>query len=171
MALAREGRPGYNRFADEDSPNADSHKSNPGGHGMNRDEAIAFIKGNPAFHLATCEGDQPRVRVIMTYRADERGIVFLTGTQKNVNRQLLTNPRSELCYYDAQNGIQLRIAGRLSQLEDDTLKREILSQYTFLQPVAERQGLGAFTVWCLSTGSAVVWDRKNPTTTEKPFVF
>ncbi len=50
---------------------------------MNKSEMIAFIRRHPACTIATCEGDQAHARIIMTYRADEAGIVFMTGSEKD----------------------------------------------------------------------------------------
>lgn len=41
---------------------------------MNEKEMYALMNANPAFHLATVEGDQPRVRGMFLYRADENGL-------------------------------------------------------------------------------------------------
>ncbi len=121
----------------------------------------AFIEKNPAFHLSTCEADQPRGRVIMTYGVDERGVIFLTMTHKDMHRQLLTNPRAELCYFDPGAGVMLRLFGRLEQIYDDALKTAIIEKYGFLKPVAAERGLGAFAVWTLAGGRYAWWRREN----------
>lgn len=129
---------------------------------MTKAQMLAFIRRHPACTIATCEGDQARARIIMTYRADEDGIVFMTGTEKDFNRQLLANPRAELCYYDPEGGRTLRIAGRLETVDSDALKTEMVEAFSFLKPVAQAHGLGAFTAWRLAAGSALVWDAKAP---------
>lgn len=129
---------------------------------MTRKEIAAFIRRHPACTIATCEGDQPRARIIMTYRADADGIVFMTGSGKDFNHQLLANPKAELCYYDPEKVRTLRITGRVEVLPDEDLKEKIIEAFSFLKPIAQEHGLGAFTVWCLAAGSAVVWDAKEP---------
>jgi uncharacterized pyridoxamine 5'-phosphate oxidase family protein len=138
---------------------------------MTAREMQDFINDNPMCFLGTCEREQPHVRVVMTYRADERGIIFITGTQKDMNKQLLENPLGEMCYYNEKKGLQLRLTGRFQQLDDDALKEEIIEKFTFLKPVAEQHGLGAFAVWCLPHGSALLWSYENPSAPKEPFAF
>jgi len=47
---------------------------------MTKQEVFEAISKSPAFYLATLDGDQPRVRGMMLYKADENGIIFHTGT-------------------------------------------------------------------------------------------
>lgn len=138
---------------------------------MNKNDMLDFIRRHPACTIATCEGDQARARIIMTYRVDEGGIVFITGSKKDFNRQLLANPKIELCYYDPESMRTLRVAGRAKALADEALKAEIIDAFSFLKPIAEEQGLEAFTVWCLVEGIAVAWDAKDPFAPKTPFPF
>ncbi|MCU0915360.1 MAG: pyridoxamine 5'-phosphate oxidase family protein [Planctomycetes bacterium] len=46
---------------------------------MTREQILEFVNANPLCHLATCEGQQPRVRGMMMYRADAAGLIFHTG--------------------------------------------------------------------------------------------
>jgi hypothetical protein len=43
---------------------------------MTKEEIYAIINANPVFHLATVEGDQPRVRALLIYSAGDGSIVF-----------------------------------------------------------------------------------------------
>ena len=138
---------------------------------MTKEELIAFIRRHPACTVATCDGDQPRARIIMTYRADADGIVFMTGTDKDFNHQLLANPKVELCYYDPENMSTLRISGLVETLADDALKTEIIKAFSFLKPVAETQGLTVFTAWRLAEGSALVWNAKAPFAPKEALAF
>lgn len=138
---------------------------------MTKNEMIEFINGNPTCFLATSEQDQPHVRAIMTFRADDNGIVFITGTSKDMNRQIQDNPKAELCYYNSEKGRQLRLTGRLEKSDDESLKNEIIEKFTFLKPVAEQYGPGALTVWRLAHGSAVLWSYENPTAPKEAFGF
>jgi uncharacterized pyridoxamine 5'-phosphate oxidase family protein len=138
---------------------------------MTKAEMIDFIRRRSACTIATCEGDRPRARVIMTYRADEDGIVFMTGAEKAFNRQLLVNPKVELCYYDPETVRTLRISGAVSPLPDDALKAQIVEAFSFLKPVAEAHGLGVFTVWRLAEGSALIWDAEAPFAPKEALAF
>jgi len=130
---------------------------------MNKKEILEMINANPAFHLATVEGDQPHCRGMLLFRADENGIIFHTGTMKDVYRQITANPKAELCFNDYKNGVQVRVAGKLESLEDKTLKDEICAHPTrkFLKPWRESGQLEdfyqTFKVYRLKNGRAVVW--------------
>jgi pyridoxamine 5'-phosphate oxidase len=130
---------------------------------MNKQELIEFIKKNPGFHLATVEGDQPRCRGMFLYRADDNGIVFHTGTMKDVYSQICNNPKVELCFNDYQNGVQVRVAGKLEELTGKEIKDEI-SAHPTREFVRKWRAAGLFPdffnqfkVYCLKGGKAAVW--------------
>ena len=54
---------------------------------MNEKEMYDLMNANPAFHLATVEGEQPRVRGMLLFRADENGIIFHTASTKDVTTE------------------------------------------------------------------------------------
>ena len=53
---------------------------------MNRQEILEFAAKNPVFALATTEGGAARVRMMMLCSADENGLIFSTGTDKDVHK-------------------------------------------------------------------------------------
>ncbi len=56
-----------------------------------------FLTANPVFHLATMEGDHPRVRPFGFFMEVGGKLYFITGEQKKVAAQLRANPKFELC--------------------------------------------------------------------------
>jgi uncharacterized pyridoxamine 5'-phosphate oxidase family protein len=50
--------------------------------------------------LATVDGDQPRVRTFLLWRANEDGFYFETFNPKDVYKQLKSNPKVEMCFYN-----------------------------------------------------------------------
>lgn len=126
---------------------------------MDQEEIFALMKVNPAFHLATVEDGQPRVRGMLLYRADEEGILFHTGTMKDVHRQLLADPRVELCFNDWQNHVQVRVRGEARLVEDQALKEEIVASpgREFLKPWVESMGYEALSVFRVTGCRALVW--------------
>lgn len=130
---------------------------------MNKTEIFEMIRVNPGFHLATVEGDQPHCRGMFLYRADENGIVFHTGSMKDVYRQITANPKAELCFNDYKNGVQVRVSGKLELVEDNALKDEIAAHPTreFIRQW-RANGLfkdfyNEFKVYRLKGGKAVCW--------------
>ena len=124
---------------------------------MTKEEILEFITQNPIFSLATSENDQPHVRMMMLYRADENGIIFTTGRNKAVYKQLQANPAVELCFYNADKGLQVRIEGTVEMLDDLELKMQIVEQFTFLKPWVESEGYEILIPFCLKNGKAVTW--------------
>ena len=129
---------------------------------MNKDQIFELMNNNPVFFLATADGDQPRVRGMFLYKADENGIIFHTGKIKDIHKQLQANPNSELCFYD-QKGTQIRVAGQTIMDESIELKNEIMAHPSraFLRPWIEQHGLEAMAVYRLNAGKAVIWDMKE----------
>jgi pyridoxamine 5'-phosphate oxidase len=130
---------------------------------VKKEDILNLINENPIFHLATVEGDQPRVRAMLIYRADEDGIVFHTGSMRDVYRQIEANPKVELCFNDDRRGVQVRVWGKLEQVTDSTFKDEIYHHPSraFLRPWRETITLHdfhkQFIVYVLRKGSAVWW--------------
>ncbi|MHC4061627.1 MAG: pyridoxamine 5'-phosphate oxidase family protein, partial [Planctomycetota bacterium] len=105
---------------------------------MTKEEVFEFIKKNPVFALATAQDNKPHVRNMMLYRADDNGIIFNTGENKEVHHQLQANPQVEICFYNADQGRQVRISGTVETLEDLDLKKRVVADYPFLQDWVDR---------------------------------
>ena len=124
---------------------------------MTKEEILEFATKNPVCSLATIDGNQPRVRTIMLYKADENGIIFCTGRDKAVHKQLQANPAAELCFYNAEQGLQVRIEGTVEMLDDLELKKKIVEAFTFLKPWVESQGYEVMICYRLNNARAVTW--------------
>ena len=90
-----------------------------------------FLKEAGVYYLATVEGDQPRVRPFGTAHVFEGRLYIQTGKVKPTSRQLLANPKAEICAF--HNGTWLRVAGEL--VEDDWVeaKKSMLDAYPNLR--------------------------------------
>ena len=90
-----------------------------------------FLKEAGVYYLATVEGDQPRVRPFGTAHIFEGKLYIQTGHVKPCAKQLLANPKAELCAF--HNGTWLRIA--CSMVEDDRVeaKKSMLDAYPNLR--------------------------------------
>lgn len=124
---------------------------------MTKEEILEFVTKNPVCSLATIDGNQPRVRTIMLYKADENGIIFCTGRDKAVHKQLQANPAAELCFYNAEQGLQVRIEGAVEMLDDLELKKNIVEAFTFLKPWVESQGYEVMICYHLKNARALTW--------------
>lgn len=126
---------------------------------MQRNELLDLINRNPAFFLATVESGEPRVRGMLLYRADETGIVFHTGTMKDLHRQLIANPAVELCFNDWQQNIQVRVRGRAVPVDDPHFVDEIINSpgREFLKPWLEEMGKDILSVFRVVDCRAHTW--------------
>ena len=127
---------------------------------MNKKEILEFLNANPTCCLATVEGNKPHVRAIGMVKADESGIIIETGTFKDMYKQLVANPNVELCFFNAKDGIQIRVSGAVEPLDDIELKKEIVIQRPFLKQRVEEGGYEAMGVFRLK-GQAYVWSFKT----------
>ncbi len=90
-----------------------------------------FLKNVGTYYLGTVDGDQPRVRPFGTVHIFEDKLYIQTGKVKAVSKQLLANPKAELCAF--KDGEWLRVSGEL--LEDDRAeaKKSMLDAYPELR--------------------------------------
>ena len=90
-----------------------------------------FLKKAEVYYLATVEGDQPRVRPFGTINEFEGKLYIQTGKVKPTSRQLLANPKAEICAFS--EGVWVRIACEL--IEDDRIeaKKAMLDAYPNLR--------------------------------------
>ncbi len=124
---------------------------------MTRKEIIQFVDKNPVFSLATIEGAKPRVRMMMVAMVGKDGLIFTTGKQKAVCKQMTANPAIELCFYNADEGRQVRIEGKAEPLDDLKLKKQIVEKFTFLKPWVESEGYEVLAPYRVKNARATTW--------------
>ena len=101
---------------------------------MNNKEIIDFTNANPICYLATADGNQPRVRAMGFWFADETGFYFQTGGMKKLVPELRSNPKAEACFYSPTNGMgrMLRIEGEVEFIDDRALRAKAIEDRPFL---------------------------------------
>jgi pyridoxamine 5'-phosphate oxidase len=124
---------------------------------MTKEQVFELMKNNPVFAMATAEDNKPHVRMMMLYRADETGIIFNTGENKDVHRQLQANPEVELCFFDTNEVKHIRVTGSVEMVEDPSLKKEIGNDYQFLKKWVDSAGYDVLVVYRLKRGKATTW--------------
>jgi len=124
---------------------------------MTKKEILQFVEKNPMFSLATIDGAKPRVRMMMVAMVGKDGIIFTTGKQKAVCKQMTANPAIELCFYNADEGRQVRIEGKAEPLDDLKLKKQIVEKFTFLKPWVESEGYEVLVPYRVKNAKATTW--------------
>lgn len=90
-----------------------------------------FLKSAGVYYLATVEGDQPRVRPFGTAHIFEGRLYIQTGKVKPTSKQLLANPKAEICAF--KDGAWLRVAGELVEDDRREARKSMLDAYPELR--------------------------------------
>lgn len=96
-------------------------------------EVCNFLKQCGHYFIATTEGDQPRVRPFGTAAIFEEKLYIQTGKRKNVAKQMMANPKIEICAYDESKGQWLRIEAVVVADGRIEAKQYMLDQYPSLK--------------------------------------
>lgn len=96
-------------------------------------EVCNFLKQCGEYYLATVEGDQPRVRPFGTAAIYENRLYIQAGKRKNVAKQMMANPKIEICAYDEASGKWLRIQATVVPDERVEAKQFMLDEYPSLK--------------------------------------
>ena len=94
---------------------------------------------------------------MLAYRADETGILFHTGKNKDLYQQLLKNPLVELCFFNPKTNMQVRVSGKAVILNDIALKKEIVAARPFMQPWIEKMGYDILIVFKVVDCVVQIW--------------
>ena len=115
-----------------------------------------FLKDAGTYYLATVEGDQPRVRPFGTAHIFEGRLYIQTGKAKPVSKQLMANPKAEICAF--HNGTWVRIAGELVEYDRVEARKSMLDAYPSLRKMYDE-----------NDGNTQVFYFKNATATFSSF--
>ena len=86
--------------------------------------AAAVIKADRFPHLATLDGDQPRLRPVSPVRTDGFTVYVANLRHYGKTGEIEANPKVELCYLDGEHN-QVRITGKADVVTDQALLQEI----------------------------------------------
>lgn len=132
---------------------------------MDLAECVSFANANPVTHIATLDGDQPRVRAFAMWFADASGFYYHTGTPKRVYQQLRKHPRVELCFYapgTMDTMRMMRVAGEAEFLEDKSLEERLLRDRPWVKDIMNSApGGGRVAIFRIAHGEAYFWMMKD----------
>ena len=120
------------------------------------DRVVEFLKKAGVYYLATVEGDQPRVRPFGTAHVFEDKLYIQTGKVKPVSRQILSDPKVEICAF--MNGTWLRLCGELVEDDREEARKSMLDAYPELRRMYDE-----------NDGNTQVFYFKNATATFSSF--
>lgn len=111
-----------------------------------------FLKKTGTYYLATCDGDQARVRPFGTIDLFKGKLYIQTGAKKEVSRQIKKNPKVELCAFDGE--CWLRLSGTLELDNDREARVHMLESYPELKRMYDPDD-GNTEVFFFKNGKAV----------------
>jgi len=126
-------------------------------------DCIKFANENPICSLATVENEQPRVRILGFWFADETGFYFQTSTIKEIPGQLQKNPKSEVCFYKQEGmlGTMLRVSGEAEFIDDIKLKEKAIMDRPFLKSFGITANSPKLIIFKIGHGLAHFWTMDN----------
>ena len=92
-------------------------------------KVVEELKKVKVFYIASVENDQPRVRPFSTIAEFENNAYICCGNQKEIYKQLSSNPKIELCgMYDG--GTWLRVTATVKEDNRIEVQRAVLDDPT-----------------------------------------
>ena len=89
------------------------------------------------------------------YRADEKGLIFHTGSFKPLSKQIQNGAPAEACFNS--DNMQVRVSGVAEVIEDMALKKEMVASRPFMQPWIKEHGYDLLVVFRITQCEAAVW--------------
>jgi uncharacterized pyridoxamine 5'-phosphate oxidase family protein len=141
---------------------------------MNFKDCIKFANDNATCSIATLEGDQPRVRFVELWRADNTGFYFQTESPKTFYKQLKRNPKVEVCFVirkafqheestaNPTETMTMRLTGEVEFIDDLALKAQCLKDRPFLENAGiEKPDDPILVLFRIRKGEAFFWSLAN----------
>jgi pyridoxamine 5'-phosphate oxidase len=125
---------------------------------MDFKDCVKFANDNKTCYLATVEGDQPRVRALGMWYADETGFYFQGQTVKAFYKQLQKNPKVEIYFQTQDFSRVMRVSGKAKIVTDNKIKARCIEERPFIKnfgiTTPDNPLLAVFQVY---TGEAYFW--------------
>lgn len=98
-----------------------------------KNKVLARLDKTQAVQLATCEGDQPRLRPMTLIVKDGR-FFFATGSGDSKTRQLDNNCKAEFCLLisSGESTGYLRGSGTMRKVEEPQIRKEVADYAQFI---------------------------------------
>lgn len=126
---------------------------------MKTKDCIKFANENPVSWVATVDDDQPRVRALGMWFADESGYYFQIRIDMDMYRQIQKNPKVEASFWKpgAMFGTMMRVDGEVEFLDDAKLKKKILEDRPFLKDFGFTSQSPDLVIFRIPKGEAYFW--------------
>jgi len=108
-------------------------------------------------YLATCEGDQPRVRAMMPILREDGTLLAATFPNTRKIPQIKKNPKFEMCFVDRKLS-HCRFEGTAAVSDDKALKEELWNKQMMLRQFFSGPGDPAFVLIVFSPKRVTMMD-------------
>lgn len=117
-----------------------------------------FLKQAQTYYIATIDGDRPRVRPFGTIHIFDGKLYIQMGKVKAVSRQIMENPKVELCA--VLGGEWIRIACELCEDDRVEAKKSMLDAYPNLRSMYDEND-GNTQVFYMKNATATIYSFTN----------
>ncbi len=128
---------------------------------MNFQDCILFALENPICYISTTDGDQPHVRALQMWFANENGFYFGILKPKKIMKELQKNPKTEICFYnnpqDKQNMKMMRVTGKIEFLNEQELTKKLANERGFLEGIIGQPLEPITQIFRINKGEAYFW--------------
>lgn len=130
---------------------------------MDTKQVIDFALANPASWVATSVMDQPHLRGMLLWFADETGFYYHTASCKQLAKQIRENPKVELAFLNPGTNQgqsrMLRVQGNAEIIQDSSLVERLAAERPWVFELAKNMEAGTEPViFRVSGGQAHFWD-------------
>jgi uncharacterized pyridoxamine 5'-phosphate oxidase family protein len=117
---------------------------------------LKFITNSKTFYIATTDGVKPKVRPFGFIMEHEGKLCFCTSNQKDVYKQLTSNPYFEICAM-SENGQWIRVQGKAVFKSDIAAKAKAFEIMPNLARIYNTPDNPTFEVFYISEGEATIY--------------
>lgn len=126
-------------------------------------EVLLFANQNPSCWLSTSENNQPHVRGMLMWYADESGFYFHTAKAKRIYSQIRQNPKVEAAFIrnadDPINFETLHVTGTAEIVQDEEFEKRLFQERAWLWDNIKNAGVDTEAViFRIVNGSAYIWN-------------
>jgi pyridoxamine 5'-phosphate oxidase len=125
---------------------------------MSFKEYADFANENKTCYFATVEADQPRVRALGMWYADETGFYFQAQSVKAMIKQLEKNPKVEAYFCTKDFSKVMRVSGKVKFIDDLAIRAKCINERPFVKNFGITEPDNPLlSVFHLHTGEAYFW--------------
>jgi uncharacterized pyridoxamine 5'-phosphate oxidase family protein len=126
-------------------------------------EVLMFANQNPSSWFATSENNQPHVRGMLMWYADESGFYFHTAKAKRIYHQIQQNSKVEAAFIrnanDPINFESLHVTGTVEIVQNEEFQKRLFKERSWLWDNIKNAEVDTeVVIFRIAHGSAYIWN-------------